>query len=624
MAITDGPGVGSAPGAGGASAGSAASASVSGTGGIATASASSPVAEAPSWKGRRVKRFKLIDEIGQGAMGRVFLAEDTLLRRHVALKLLPAKHKDGRPNHRTERLVLEARSAANLDHPNVVTIHEIDQSAGVHYIAMELVEGGNLEKLVQLSGPMEIERACLLIADAAEALAHAHERGVIHRDIKPANLLLTRSGRCKVTDFGLALFEDAQDEAIRVKCVGTPNFIPPEVAMGQGAAEWSDIYSLGCTIFFLLTGRPPYPGTSARDVMRAHVSQPLPDLRRFRPDLPERLVAAIEQACAKNPRDRFPSADHFAKVLRTFTIPTASSSAASMNPISGGSTGGSRGGSRGSDSDHLAPVSAAQLAAILPAVESGGEKSTFYMPGALLWTAIGTTAAVILIGLGVTMARRGSAPAEASKTAQAAPPSAPAAPGAPAPPAPAATIANVLAAPAAAVSPPTPPAPPASPKIQDSDNAIANGSIEEGDIADGKIVGWFIAERCAPNVRTLSEAGNRFMRLTNADPTTTVHADQKIELDSSWRRVVVSARIRASDFTPGRASSGLTYAFQNAQGKSIGKFQPPLLIRENSSWEQRTETVDVPAGARKLYLQCVVAYAKGTIDFDDVTVVGQK
>jgi serine/threonine-protein kinase len=616
MAIMDGQSAGGAGSPGGAAGGtSAASASVSGTGGIATASASSPVAEAPSWKGRRVKRFKLIDEIGQGAMGRVFLAEDTLLRRHVALKLLPAKHKDGRPNHRTEPLVLEARSAANLDHPNVVTIHEIDQSAGVHYIAMELVEGGNLEKLVQLSGPMEIERACLLIADAAEALAHAHERGIIHRDIKPANLLLTRSGRCKVTDFGLALFEDAQDEAIRVKCVGTPNFIPPEVAMGQGAAEWSDIYSLGCTIFFLLTGRPPYPGTSARDVMRAHVSQPLPDLRRFRADLPERLVAAIEQACAKNPRERFPSADHFAKVLRTFTIPTASSSGASMSPV-----GGSAGGSRGSDSDHLAPVSAAQLAAILPAVENGGGKSTFDMPGALLWTAIGTTAAVILIGLGVMMARRGpaAAPPELTKTAQEASPAAPAAPVAAAPvPAAVVSVANVPAAPAS-------PASATAAKADSSENALANGSIEEGDIADGKIAGWFIAERCAPNVRTLSESGNRFMRLMNADPATTVHADQKIELDSSWKRVVVSARIRASDFTPGRASSGLTYSFQNSQGKAIGKFQPPLLIRENSSWEQHTETVDVPAGAKKLYLQCVVAYAKGTIDFDDVQVVGQK
>src|SRR4029450_3241995 len=110
------------------------------------------------------------------------------------------------------------------------TIHEIDQSAGVHYIAMELAEGGNLEKLVQLSGPMEVERACLLIADAAEALQHAHDRGIIHRDIKPANLLLTRSGRCKVTDFGLALFEEELDGEGRTRCGGAPYYIAREGA----------------------------------------------------------------------------------------------------------------------------------------------------------------------------------------------------------------------------------------------------------------------------------------------------------------------------------------------------------------------------------------------------------
>ena len=136
----------------------------------ASAGASSNV---DKWKGRRVKRFKLVDELGEGAMGRVFLAEDTVLKRHVALKLLPAKHRDGRPNHRTERLVREARSAASLEHPNAVHIYEIDQSGGVHYIAMELVEGGNLEKLVEMSGPMEVERACQLMAEAAEALSHA-------------------------------------------------------------------------------------------------------------------------------------------------------------------------------------------------------------------------------------------------------------------------------------------------------------------------------------------------------------------------------------------------------------------------------------------------------------------
>src|SRR5207247_6265449 len=158
------------------------------------------------------------------------------------LKLLPSRFRDGRPNHRTERLIKEARSVASLEHPNTLSIFEIDQSGGIHYIAMELAEGGDLERLVQLSGPMEVERACQLGAEAAEALAHAHQRGIVHRDVTPANLLLTRSGRCKVCKYGLALYDERTDEEGRLRCVGTPNFIAPEVAQGKGATALSDIY----------------------------------------------------------------------------------------------------------------------------------------------------------------------------------------------------------------------------------------------------------------------------------------------------------------------------------------------------------------------------------------------
>ena len=141
-------------------------------------------------------------------------------------------------------------------------------------------------------------------------------RGIIHRDVKPANLLLTRSGRCKVCDFGLALFDEELDGEGRTKCVGTPYYIAPEVAQGKGATAASDLYGLGCTLFFLLTGRAPFAGTSARELMKAHVTQPLPDLRHWRQDVPDRLVMAIEQACAKNPARRFESTAHFAALMR--------------------------------------------------------------------------------------------------------------------------------------------------------------------------------------------------------------------------------------------------------------------------------------------------------------------
>src|SRR5688572_14994291 len=385
-------------------------------------------AHVDKWKGRKVKRFKLIDELGEGAMGRVFLAEDTVLKRHVALKLLPAKHRDGRPNQRTERLVREARSAASLEHPNAVQIFEIDQSGGVHYIAMELVEGGNLEKLVEMSGPMELERACQLLAEAAEALAHAHVRGIIHRDVKPANLLLTRSGRCKVCDFGLALFDEELDGDGRTKCVGTPYYIAPEVAQGKGATAASDLYGLGCTLFFLLTGRPPFAGTNARELMKAHVTQPLPDLRHWRQDLPERLVMAVEQACAKDPARRLESTAHFAALMRTFTIPTGNNGNYNGGNYSGGgnnSGGGngsfySPGGSRsampefssagpGSGSGSMVeigmpPISAAQLEAILPAAAlQANERRKQQLITAAIWSGMGTVAASVLIGLGVWM-----------------------------------------------------------------------------------------------------------------------------------------------------------------------------------------------------------------------------
>src|SRR5439155_4565944 len=284
--------------------------------------------------------------------GPVYAPKDTGLKRHVALQLQPARFRDGRPNQPTERLIREARSVASLEHPNTLSIFEIDQSGGVHYIAMELAEGGDLEKLVQFSGPMEIERACQVGAEAAEALSHAHARGIIHRDVKPANLLLTRSGRCKVCDFGLALFDDTPDGEGRFRCVGTPNFIAPEIAQGKGATAASDVYSLGCTLFFLLTGRAPFSGPNARDVMKQHINDPLPDLRKWRQDVPERLAAAIEKACAKDPAQRFDSAERFAKVLRTFTIPMApSASGGAMPPLEGdgvASGGGSRGGPGGS------------------------------------------------------------------------------------------------------------------------------------------------------------------------------------------------------------------------------------------------------------------------------------
>jgi serine/threonine protein kinase len=162
----------------------------------------------PAWVGKRLGNFKLLRLIGEGKMGRVIQAQDINLQRIVALKILNKRIPGVDDQQRVLQFLREARAAARLEHPNVVRIYEINQHDGWWYIAMEMLEGKNLRTIVKAAGPLTQPRACTLIADASNALAAAHELGIIHRDIKPTNLMLTRSGRCKLTDFGLVRLDD--------------------------------------------------------------------------------------------------------------------------------------------------------------------------------------------------------------------------------------------------------------------------------------------------------------------------------------------------------------------------------------------------------------------------------
>jgi serine/threonine protein kinase len=280
---------------------------------------------APRWLGKRVGRFKLLALLGQGAMGRVFRAEDTLMGRHVALKLLPKSYKKGGVSVGPEMLINEARAAAAIEHPSAVQIYEVNQAGDVCYVAMELLEGGSLRDLVRAAGPMDVTRACLLCAEAAEALAAAHAAGVVHRDVKPANLMLSRQGRCKVVDFGLARLDGPGDWGSAAESVGTPQFIAPEILSGTPASAQSDIYSLGGTLWYLLTGKPPYQGKDAQELLRMHVDSPVPDIRSVRPEAPAGLANALETALAKRPADRFATMEQLARVLRVHAIPIAGS-----------------------------------------------------------------------------------------------------------------------------------------------------------------------------------------------------------------------------------------------------------------------------------------------------------
>ncbi len=271
------------------------------------------------WVGKKLGRFQVVEVLGKGAMGVVFRAHDPDLKRDVALKILAKQFiRSQKKTYRLEQFVREARAAARLSHSNNVTVYEIGQDQGWFFIAMELVEGKTLLDLVRKKKKaVPFEQACELIAEAADALSAAHKLGIIHRDIKPSNIMLTKEGRAKVADFGLAQLEDDEDDfELPTKAVGTPYWMSPEQCRGQTAIPQSDIYSLGALLFFTLTGEVPYKGKTKREILNQHVSASIPDPRLIRKDIPDILVPIIMKAMAKNPTDRYQDAAQMAIVLR--------------------------------------------------------------------------------------------------------------------------------------------------------------------------------------------------------------------------------------------------------------------------------------------------------------------
>jgi eukaryotic-like serine/threonine-protein kinase len=264
----------------------------------------------PPWAGKVLGHFRLLRLIGEGGMGRVIQARDVNLHRIVALKILCKRIPGIEAQERVSQFLREARAAAQIDHPNVIRIYEINQHDGWWYIAMEMLDSGNLRDVIKASGPLSVPRACAVAADAAAALAVAHSLGIIHRDIKPANLMLTRDGRCKLTDFGLVRLDDPNDPFdFTHKAVGSPMFMAPEMILRKNQTQAIDIYSLGCTLFYALTGKPPYSGPSIQAILNKHLSAPIPDLKSLIPNCPASLATLVQRAMAKNPKDRPTAAD---------------------------------------------------------------------------------------------------------------------------------------------------------------------------------------------------------------------------------------------------------------------------------------------------------------------------
>lgn len=261
---------------------------------------------------RRFARYEIDRVTGKGAMGWVVLARDLTLQRPVALKLFRVAGDAETQRKVKKRYVDEARAAARLVHPHILQIYEVGLYQGWVYIAMEVLPGGDLKTRVVNYGPLGWFDACKLILQAADGLGYAHQQGMLHRDIKPANLMLTARGDCKVVDFGLTTRVDA---AIGEPGAGTPNYQSPESARGHNGPQ-HDVWGVAATLWFLLTGKPPFKLDTPKDVIKIHNGLDLPDLRVLRPDVPEPVVRVIEQALAKNPGERFHLVEDFARVLR--------------------------------------------------------------------------------------------------------------------------------------------------------------------------------------------------------------------------------------------------------------------------------------------------------------------
>ncbi len=258
--------------------------------------------------GQTIQGFRVEKLIGEGGMGRVYLADQLRLKRHVALKILPAALVE-RNAAFIERFTREATTAAQLTHPNVVQVHDAGEVEGTFYIAMELVDGHGVDEILKEQKVLQPAQAVEIILQAAAGLDAARRKNLVHRDIKPGNLMITRDGLVKVADFGLA--RNMQATAMLTdagQILGTPAFMSPEQGKGFPADHRSDIYSLGATLFILVTGTIPFEGENPVSIVLKHISEPAPDPRTRNPAVPAELAAIILKMMEKDPKDRYQTA----------------------------------------------------------------------------------------------------------------------------------------------------------------------------------------------------------------------------------------------------------------------------------------------------------------------------
>jgi serine/threonine-protein kinase len=259
-------------------------------------------------------RYSLERELGRGGMGVVLLARDVALDRLVAIKLLPA-HLASHSGLR-ERFLQEARTAAGLSHPHIVPIHAVEEHGDLVFFVMGYVDGETLRDRVERVGPLSPRAAMKLLQEVSWALSYAHEHGVVHRDVKPENIMIERATeRALVTDFGIARVGDSEESTPKGQVVGTARYMSPEQAAGEEVDARGDIYSLGATAFFALTGRPPFDAPNVPALLAKHVTEPAPRLAVARREVPDKLAAVVDRCLEKSPDDRFVTAGDLADAI---------------------------------------------------------------------------------------------------------------------------------------------------------------------------------------------------------------------------------------------------------------------------------------------------------------------
>lgn len=252
--------------------------------------------------------YVILDELGQGGMGTVFRARHRSMERVVALKILVPELSQ-RPN-ALARFQREMKATSRLEHPNLIVVHDAGESDGTYYLVMEYIEGTDLKTLVDQTGPLPEDRAIFCIAEAARGLEYAHAQGVIHRDVNPSNILLDSSGTTKILDMGIARVQSAEEDQAQLTAIGqilgTLDYMSPEQAVDARKADTrADIYSLGITLWYVLTGQVPYPGDTMMGRLVAHRTSPIPSLQDACPELSSEVDQVFRRMVAKTPEDRY-------------------------------------------------------------------------------------------------------------------------------------------------------------------------------------------------------------------------------------------------------------------------------------------------------------------------------